>query len=272
MNKGKKWRIFGFQTNIEWYDIKTKFKQLIRKITYSYLVQGAICFLVLFYIRLVYFSSKKIFINHEKLSEAAKIKTPLIIVFWHNRLMMIPFVTKKPKKLHPTYNFMTLASKHGDGQFVGKVMEKFGLISIYGSSKEGRKSSRGIDFGNMKKILDGLKKGLSLGITPDGPRGPNQKINGEVINIARISGAKILPMSYSCSRFKKLKTWDRFIIPLPFSRICFYFDENEIVVPKSSSMQEMKKIKTLVEGRMNLVQKKSQEAVNSANFLKLPIN
>jgi hypothetical protein len=140
-------------------------------------------------------------------------------------------------------------------------MEKFGLVSIYGSTKDGRKSSRGIDFSSMRQILEGLKKGFSLGITPDGPRGPNQKINGEIINIARISGSTILAMSYSCSRFKQLNTWDNFKIPLPFSKLCFYFDDQLINVARHSSQEEMKKIEQLVEERMNLAQKKADEAV-----------
>ena len=86
----KKWKIFGLQTKVEWYDVKTKFKKLLRKIIYSFAFQELICFVVIAYMKLVYHSSRKIFINHEKLFETTKTKAPLIFVFWHNRLMMIP--------------------------------------------------------------------------------------------------------------------------------------------------------------------------------------
>lgn len=261
----KKWKIFGFQTSLEWYDVKTKLKQLLRKLAYSWIAQQLICHIFAGYMRLVYATSHVIFINHEVILEAAKNKKPLLISFWHNRLMMIPFITQKPKKLYRGYNFMTLASRHGDGQFVGKVMEKFGLISILGSSKDGRKSSRGIDFSSMRKILDGLKKGYSLGITPDGPRGPNQKINGEIVNIARISGAGIIATSYSSSNFKTLRTWDNFKVPLPFSTLCFYFDEKTIFVTKNADENEIEKIKILAEERMNIIQEESQKIVNKKN-------
>ncbi len=255
----KKWKIFGYQTNIEWYDVRKWTKHALRSITYSWLFQELICLVFMCYMYLVYLTSKKVFINHEALFDAAKNKKPLICVFWHNRLMMIPFVTKKPKFVYRDYNFMTLASRHGDGKFVGRIMEKFGLISIYGSSKDGRKSSRGIDIGSFKKIFDGLKKGYSLGITPDGPRGPNQKINGEIANIARLSGAGILPISYSCSRFKQINTWDQFKIPLPFATLCFYFDEKAIYVDRKTSDAEIEIIKNQIEERMNFVQEKSLE-------------
>lgn len=254
----KKWKIFGIQTDIEWYDIKTKFKQLTRRITYSFVVRELICSIITAYMKFVYFSSKKIFINHEVLTEASRNKKPLMLTIWHNRLMMIPFVTKKPKKLFPDYNFMTLASRHGDGHFVGRVMEKLNLISIYGSSKDGRKSSRGIDLKSFRRIFDGLKKGYSIGITPDGPRGPNEKINGEIVNIARISGAGILAASYSSSRFKELDTWDKFKIPLPFATLCFYIDANPIYVNKDADREEVEKVRIETEKRMHFAQKESQ--------------
>ena len=257
----KKWKIFGYQTNLEWYDIRTKVKQLLRKMTYSWFFQELICFIILYYMKLVFYSCKKTFLNEEVLLKAIKDKTPILISFWHNRLMMIPFITTKPKKLYSDYNFMTLSSRHGDGRFVGKVMEKIGLISIYGSSKDGRKASRGIDISSLKQIIKGLKNGLSLGITPDGPRGPNQKINGDIINIARISKAKILPTSYSCSRNIRLKSWDKFYIPLPFSNLCFYFDNSLIEAPNKIDEKYEEELKTLIENRMNFVQEESQRKV-----------
>jgi len=209
---------------------------------------------------LVYLTSSKKFVNEKTLLDAANEGRALIVVFWHNRLMMIPFVARFIKKQYPSYRFMTLASKHGDGQFVGQVMERFGLISILGSTKSKKNPNRGISFSSLKKILDGLKSGYSLGVTPDGPRGPNQKINGEIINIARISGAKILPISCSSSRFIELKTWDKFKIPLPFSKLCFYLDEEAVFVSKNIDKIQEESIKLGLEERMNFIQEKSLSA------------
>lgn len=253
----KKWKIFGIQTNFEWYDVKTTFKQLLRKITYTWLFQELICLLIISYLKLVYLTSKKKFVNHEALLALAKNGLPSIMSFWHNRLAMTPFASLAPKKQYPNYQFMALASKHGDGRFVGKVMEKFGMISILGSTNDRRKPSRGISFSSLKQIIDGLKKGYSLCITPDGPRGPNQKINGEVVNLARISGAGILAGSCSYSRFIELNTWDKFKIPLPFSTICFYFDEKPLYIAKDAKREEVEKFKIMIEERMNLIQEKS---------------
>ncbi|MBL6664868.1 MAG: DUF374 domain-containing protein [Rickettsiales bacterium] len=255
----RKWKIFGCQTNVEWFDIKTKFKQLLRKIAYTWLFREIICSILSGYMWLVYLSSRKKFINYDRLVDVSRKGKPLIIVFWHNRLMMIPFITRVSRKINPDYKLMTLASNHGDGRFVGRVMEKFGLYSILGSTNDGRKSSRGISVSSLRDLIKGLKKGRALGITPDGPRGPNQKINGDVINIAKISGAGILTCSYSASKMKELDSWDKFKIPLPFSTLCFYFDDTIVFVGKKSSDGENMKLKEDLEQKMNFVQDKSLE-------------
>lgn len=239
-------------------------KSSIRKLAYTRFFRELICNFFVAYMKLVYFTSRVKFVNEKILLEAAKNKEPLVILFWHNRLMMIPFIARKIKKTYPAYNFMTLASKHGDGQIVGRIMEKFNLISILGSTQSDHKQrSRGISIGSFKQIFSGLKKGHSLGITPDGPRGPNQKINGEVINIARMAESGILALSYSSSRFIELKTWDKFKLPLPFSKLCFYFDEKIFQVKKDCSNEDMASLEKEITNRINFTQDESQRLLKN---------
>ncbi len=250
------------QKKIGWFDIKTKFKSTLRSIVYNKFVTDLICSIIKSYMYFVYLTCKKEFVNLHKLLEAAQNKKALLVVFWHNRLMMIPFLTIKPRNLNPQYRFMTLASRHGDGRIVGRVMEKFGLISILGSTKSPKHSAskhpeRGIPVSSLKQIFRGLKDGYSLGLTPDGPRGPNQKINGDILEIARVSGAAILSASYSCSRFKTLKTWDQFKIPLPFSKLCFYLDDKELSIDKNVDDKTMSQIKSDLELRITEIEKLS---------------
>lgn len=241
-------------TEIEWYDIKTKFKQLIRRLFYTEAFQALICFIFISYMKLVFFSSRKVFVNRDLLEKAAKSSEPLFTAIWHNRLMLAPFFVLMIKKSNKNRQTFALASRHGDGQFISKIMARFGSEPILGSTRDSRKASRGIDIANFRKIFTSLKKGGSIAITPDGPRGPSQKVNGELINIARISGAGILPLSYSASRFRKLKTWDKFLVPLPFSKISFVCDEQVIYVPKDASESEVLELTKKVEDRMNFVQ------------------
>ena len=262
-NKLKKWRIFGYQTDIEWYDVKTKIKQLLRKIFYNFLIQEVLAWLIMLYIELVFLTSRKKILNNKIINDSINVRSPLIIAFWHNRLVMIPAMAKRIKNSYPNYNFMTLASRHGDGRIVGRVMQKFSLISILGSTKDGRKSSRGIDFSSMRQILDGLKRGYSLGITPDGPRGPNQKINGDIINIARIANAKIIAVSYSSSNFIIFNSWDRFKLPLPFGKLSFYIDEVPLEIPRNSSDEQIIEFEKTLTNKLNFAQNKADEIIEN---------
>lgn len=211
---------------------------------------------------LVYLSSKKKFINKDKFLQAIEQKKPIIAAFWHNRLVMMPFLAKFSQTINPKHQFMSLASHHGDGQFVGRIMKAFSFQNIYGSSRNGRKKSRGIDLHSVREIIRGLRRGNALGITPDGPRGPNQKINGEIISMAKISGAIIIPSSYSSSRFIQFNSWDKFKMPLPFSTLCFYCDEF-MTIDKNLDKAQEESMRLELEKRLNFAQEKSQELCHS---------
>jgi lysophospholipid acyltransferase (LPLAT)-like uncharacterized protein len=177
-----------------WFDIKTKFKKIIRSFFYTKAGQELICCLAINYIKLVKLTSRTIIVGDEPAMDRFKNNQSLILLCWHHRIMMSPFIIKQIKSVNKTGKFASLASKHGDGRFVGRIMEKCGVVNIAGSSQDGRKSSRGIDMHGLKEIFRALKNELGLAITPDGPRGPAHKINGEVIKIAKLSGAPIVPI------------------------------------------------------------------------------
>ncbi len=250
-------KFLGIKAPFEWYDARVKFKQLIRKFLYSWLIQSFVSWIIVGYMYFFYITSRKKFINLDPaLKEVAQNK-PLIILCWHNRLMLAPFFSRAINRSYPNYQFMSLVSKHGDGRFVGKVMAKMGFAPIFGSTQRGRKSSRGIGIDAIRQIFSGLKNGRAIAITPDGPRGPNQKINGDVANIARISGAKILAMSCSSSRFKVLNSWDKFKIPLPFSKITYYCHDQLFAIDRSATKKDLEEIKIKIEKSLNNSQDKS---------------
>ena len=97
---------------------------------------------------------------------------------------MMPLSWKKEKKIN------MLISEHPDGQLISKTVKYFGINTIYGSSSKGGTKA-------IRNIIQSLKSGESVGITPDGPRGPRMKINSAIIKIASLTGYKILPLSCS---------------------------------------------------------------------------
>ena len=247
---------------IEWWEIKAIFKLFFRKILYSKFINNFLSFLIYFYLFFVYKTSQTKFIGFENLDEQISKNEGIIFTIWHNRLMMIPFIARRIKKKYNKHNLMTLASRHGDGKIVGKVMERFGMISILGSTHHNKNSQRGIAISSLRKIIEGLKKGYALGITPDGPRGPNQQINGELLNIAKISSSQLLAISYSCSKFVVIKkSWDKFKIPLPFGKLVFYIDNKFFKISRNCNEDDMHSLHIDIENRLNFVQNIADDLV-----------
>lgn len=237
---------------IGWFDIKTKFKKIIRSFFYAKIGQELICFLVIGYIKFINYSSRTIIVGDDVMMNRMKNRQPVIIASWHHQIMMSPFVASQIKQANQTHKIASLASKHGDGRFVGRVMEKFGVINIAGSTQDGRKSSRGIDIHGLKEIFRVLKNQLGIAITPDGPRGPSQKINGEVIKIAKLSGAPIVPVGVGYSRFFELSTWDKFKVPLPFGVVCYYYGDL-FLVDKNIEEEDIADLNLLLEEKIDFV-------------------
>lgn len=137
--------------------------------------------------------------------------TPAIFAFWHGRLLMMPLV-HKGKKLS------FLVSPHRDGQVVGKALERFGLHPILGSTTR-------TGFSGFKKMLRAQQNGSDIAITPDGPRGPRYRVQIGVIELAKLTGRPLVPVTFSASRKKILKAWDHFLLPYPFSKGVFIWGE-----------------------------------------------
>jgi hypothetical protein len=141
---------------------------------------------------------------------------PVIYVLWHNRFFIVPAAWQKLCGDHR--HTVALTSASHDGDMVARAMAVFGLGSVRGSS-----SRRGV------AALVGLKRALQQGsdicVTPDGPRGPRYRVQPGVIKLAESTGAPIIPIHVRFSSAWRLKTWDRFVIPMPFSRVEVTFDE-----------------------------------------------
>jgi lysophospholipid acyltransferase (LPLAT)-like uncharacterized protein len=132
-------------------------------------------------------------------------------VFWHSRLLMLPFI-------YPGSRIHILISSHRDGEIIANVMKRFGFGLVRGSSSKGGMAA-------LREMIALLKQGSDLGITPDGPKGPPEVVKGGVAQLAKVSNKAVIPISYSASCAARFTSWDRFLFPLPFSRMVFVVGE-----------------------------------------------
>ncbi len=139
--------------------------------------------------------------------------SPAVIAFWHEFLPMMPGLVLMARRL-PFYRRVplhALVSLHRDGRFIGRVVERFAIRPIHGSSTRGGAAG-------MRSMLAVLRRGELIGITPDGPRGPYRQAASGVAQLAAVSGVPVVPVAARTSRRIRLKTWDRMHVPLPFGR------------------------------------------------------
>lgn len=143
-------------------------------------------------------------------------KKPVIFALWHNRIFTMPPIWKKTGGMGRSSVVLTSASK--DGTTLATAMGIFGIGAIRGSSSRRAVSA----LIGMKKAL---RDGFDVCVTPDGPKGPRYIVQPGVIKIAQATETQIVPIHIRYGAAWRLKSWDRFVIPMPFSRVQITFDE-----------------------------------------------
>lgn len=147
---------------------------------------------------------------------------PVIFALWHNRIFTMPPIWRRTGGKDRKSVVLTSASK--DGTTLATAMSMFGLGAIRGSSSRRAVSA----LIGMKKAL---REGSDVCVTPDGPKGPRYGVQPGVIKIAQATGAEIIPIHIRYGAAWRLKSWDRFVIPKPFSRVSIIFDTPHSIPP-----------------------------------------
>lgn len=209
----------------------------IKKYLKSDRVRDRLCRLAARYITLVFATGRWEVIGRQHPDAFWDAGKPIILAFWHGRLLMMPKAWPVSQPIH------MLISQHRDGQLIARTVGHFGIQTAAGSSTRGGS-------GALRVMLKALRNGENVGITPDGPRGPRQRATDGVIHIARMSGAPVIPLAYAARRRRLLHTWDRFMVPLPFSGGVFVWGE-PLTVPRDADAAVIEHLRAELEARMN---------------------
>jgi lysophospholipid acyltransferase (LPLAT)-like uncharacterized protein len=157
---------------------------------------------------------------------------PRIMVFWHNRItaIAIGFLRHYPGT-HPSRKGVSvLTSPSKDGDILAAVMAHLGMGAVRGSSS--RRGSTAI-----RELTSLLDSGVDLAITPDGPRGPKYSLGMGAVFLAQKTGIPIMPVHARYHTAIRLKTWDNFAIPLPFSRVDITIDPYIVIDPAATDLE-----------------------------------
>ncbi|MBC8524553.1 MAG: lysophospholipid acyltransferase family protein [Chlorobium phaeobacteroides] len=151
----------------------------------------------------------------------------IIYAFWHGKMM---YGWLLAKKIFPDKNIHAVVSQSKDGELLSHVLAKLGFSLIRGSSSKGSSEVK-------KSMIARLEKNGIIAITPDGPRGPSQTLKYGTL---RLASERDVPIVFAAIRFTKalrLRSWDGFEIPLPFSALSVTY--HLIKVPVLHSKEDL---------------------------------
>ncbi|MGC6466887.1 MAG: lysophospholipid acyltransferase family protein [Akkermansiaceae bacterium] len=166
-------------------------------------------------------------------------ESPIIHVLWHNQIGVAPQLWRK---MFPKRNVVVLTSASKDGAVLSAAVKVFKVGAVHGSS-----SRRGV--AALVALRKAARKGNDLVFTPDGPRGPKYELQPGVIKIAQTTGCLISPFKIEFSSCWRLKTWDSFQIPKPFSKAVITLFE-PVTIPEDLDEEGFEKERRILESTL----------------------
>ena len=143
-------------------------------------------------------------LHGEYLADLQSRRIPFLLALWHGRMFLII-------DEHRGQGIVTMASKSNDGDIIAGWLETNGYVVVRGSTTRGGSEA-------LRRMVYHMRAGRNGALTVDGPKGPVRVVQPGVVRLARLTGAWILPVSVSSSRPLFFRSWDRHLVPKPFSR------------------------------------------------------
>ncbi|RME69971.1 MAG: DUF374 domain-containing protein [Planctomycetota bacterium] len=171
---------------------------------------------------------------------------PAILCFWHNR--MLPFV-----RTHRGSGICVLVSRHGDGEVIARMIEKAGFRTARGSSSRGGAAA-------LRALAKAVRE-RHVAITPDGPRGPRYRMKPGALQLAALTGRPLVLASASAVSRWQLRSWDRFELPRPFSRIRASVRPFSQPVPEGADAETLERLRLAAERELAALTAATDRAV-----------
>ncbi|MBQ27473.1 MAG: hypothetical protein CMH81_04950 [Nitrospiraceae bacterium] len=174
----------------------------------------------------------------ERIDQFHKKRMPVIIAFWHGRQLMMPFAYRGKSGY-------VLVSQHRDGEYIHGILQRLGFGTVRGSTTRGGMRAVG-------ELLSLAQAGSDLVFTPDGPRGPRCVAQSGIAYVAQKTGLPIVALAFGAAKKYVFQSWDRFQLPLPWTRSVFVWGEPLWVHRESGKIEREEKCKE-IEDELNRV-------------------
>jgi lysophospholipid acyltransferase (LPLAT)-like uncharacterized protein len=168
-----------------------------------------------------------------------------IFAFWHSRILLLSYFYKR-------LDAAIMVSNSADGEIIAQVLQRHGHKTIRGSTGKG--GMRAL----MQQIMDMRDNRRPGVVIPDGPTGPRHKVQPGVILLAQKTGCPIIPLAYSSKRRKIFNSWDRFILPYPWTRGVITYGR-PIEVPAKADADAIQACSLRLERELNRITARADE-------------
>lgn len=177
--------------------------------------------------------------------------SPKILIFWHSQQLMMPWIFLDSKPANTRKPVYALISKSQDGRFIAKAMDILGVCSVAGSSTSGGREA-------IIQLVKIIKQGWHITITPDGPKGPALKVKVGALKVSQLTGAEIVPSCFVAKRYWTFGSWDKMILPKPFSE-AIILTGTPLLVPKDATYEQVSKFAEDLEFELNRISAVAKE-------------
>ena len=171
--------------------------------------------------------------NFERIERSGKIP---IYSFWHNRIFAGTYFFRNR-------GIVIITSQSFDGEYIARFIQRFGYGAVRGSSTRG-------GVGALVEMIRLMKKGLPMGFSVDGPRGPKYAAKTGAVLLAKKTGNPLMPFVFECEKFWTLNNWDQLQIPKPFTRAKLFIAE-PIDVSKDADETEIENKRSELQNKLD---------------------
>ncbi len=145
--------------------------------------------------------------GQEHLQDARSTNPRVAFAFWHGRMLPLLHVHRADRA-----RICVLASDHHDGQLLARTINRMGVPTVSGSSTRGGTKA-------ILALTDSLRSGNDVAVTVDGPRGPRYQVKPGIVEVAKLTGVAIVPLTTASRRHRTFRSWDAFELPCAFTRV-----------------------------------------------------
>jgi 3-deoxy-D-manno-octulosonic-acid transferase len=189
---------------------------------------------------------------------------PAIFTTWHGQFLMS--ATMKPA--HQPAKMMI--ARHSDAEVIAQAVRHFGVELIRGAGAAGRRKDRGGSTA-FRAALNSLSEGVNIAMTADVPPGPARQAGLGVVTLARASGRPVIPMGFATRRNIAFRSWSRFTLNLPFSKLAMVMGE-PLRVPADADDEQLEAIRRDLEGRINAATRRAYRLAGGSAHLAEPVS